>query len=473
MKATEDELEYRQLTLWDFMDTNPAEPEGDSGSVYCQRIAEDNNIIHDSREDSLLKWMTSREAMFEAARKVKSNKGKGGIDKMSVYELKPWLEKHYGELAEQIRRGNYKPNPVRRVVIPKGEPGKFRKLGIPTVIDRMVQQCIASELTPIGEREFSDYSYGFRPERGCHDALKRCVELANEGYVYVVSMDLEKFFDTIHHSKLMQVLSKYIDDGQVLSLIHKYLNAGVLENGYFVETETGAIQGGPLSPLLGNFMLNELDWELERRNHKFVRYADDLLIFCKSRKAAERTMENIIPFIEKKLFLKVNREKSTVSKISGIKYLGYGFYFHKGCRLRVHPKSVVKMKAKLKELTRKSQGISYKVFKKNLSSFIRGWVNYFVLADMKTLMAKTDEWYRRRIRTFQWKRWKRVRTRYRELRALNMPEEYVHKMANCRTGPWRASTWLSKAITNKVIHEKWGYISLLDYYLERRELLEN
>jgi len=283
---------------------------------------------------------------------VKGNGGSGGIDGMQVEELLPYLREHRRELVEQLRSGKYKPNPVRRVEIPKEEKGKVRKLGVPTVVDRLVQQVISQELTPIFEKQFSENSFGFRPGRSEHDAIKRCKQYADEGYVYVVSMDLQAYFDTVNHSKLIEVLSRTIKDGRVISLIHKYLNCGVMEDGGFHPTKEGVPQGGPLSPLCGNIMLNELDKEVERRGHKYVRYADDCMIMCKSRKSAERTLENIVPFITDKLFLKVNLQKTTVSHISRVKYLGYGFYGNKGkCRFRVHPKSIEKFKNKLRVLT--------------------------------------------------------------------------------------------------------------------------
>ena len=407
-----------------------------------------------------------KENLNKAYKKVKANKGKGGIDGMQVDELLPYLKEHQNEIIQKIRMGKYKPNPVRRVEIPKEEKGKVRKLGIPTVVDRVIQQAIAQELTPLFEPQFSENSYGFRPGRGQHDALKACKRNVEEGYVYVVSMDLEKFFDTVNHSKLIEILSRTIKDRRVISLIHKYLNAGVAQNGYFEKTEEGVPQGGPLSPLCGNVMLNELDRELERRGHRFVRFADDAIIFCKSRKSAERTMENIIPFIEDKLFLKVNRAKTKISHVSKIKYLGYAFYRNKGkCRFRVHPKSVQKMKDRIRELTRRNNGWSNEYRRQRLAEYVRGWINYYSMADMKGLMTETDEWLRRKIRTIYWKQWKRVRTRYRNLRALKLPEWQVHKLANSRVGYWRMGQVLSCALTNKIIAQL-GYISMLDYYLK-------
>ena len=278
-------------------------------------------------------------------------------------------------------------------------------------------------------------------------------------------MDLEKFFDNVCQSKLIEVLSRTIKDGRVISLIHKYMNAGVVANGLFEKTEMGVPQGGPLSPLLSNIMLNELDKELERRGHRFVRYADDCMIFCKSRKSAGRTLQNILLYIEEKLFLRVNREKTCVAHISKVKYLGYTFYNHKGLRFRVHPKSVDKMKKKLREITDRNNAWSNEHRILKLQQYIRGWVNYFKLADMKRLLQDTDEWLRHRIRAIYWKQWKRVRTRIRKLRSLNLPEWVVFEIANCRKGIWRSALVLNQALTNKEIANL-GYMTLTGYYLQ-------
>ena len=384
---------------------------------------------------------------------------------MDVEELLSYLQEHGRKLNQQILDGKYRPNPVRRVEIPKEEKGKVRKLGIPTVVDRVYQQAIAQVLSPIFEKQFSENSFGFRPKRGAHDAIKQCKKNADEGYVYVVDMDLEKFFDNVCQSKLIEVLSRTIKDGKVISLIHKYMNAGVVSNGLFERTEVGVPQGGPLSPLLSNVMLNELDKELERRGHRFVRYADDCMIFCKSKKSAERTLQNIIPCIEDNLFLKVNREKTCVAHISEVKYLGYTFYGHKGLRFRVHPKSVEKMKKKLRELTDRNNAWSdeYRILK--LQQYIREWVNYFKLADMKRMLRVVDEWLRHRIRAIYWKQWKRVRTRIRKLRSLNLPEWAVWQIANSRKGVWRSARALNPALTNKEIASL-VYMSLTGYYLQ-------
>jgi group II intron reverse transcriptase/maturase len=319
---------------------------------------------------------------------------------------------------------------------------------------------------PLFEPQFHEWSFGFRPGRGAHDALKQCRKNVNEGYAYVVDMDLEKFFDTVSQSKLIEVLSGTVKDGRVISLIHKYLNAGVVEKGMFAKTDIGVPQGGPLSPLLSNIMLNELDWELSRRGHRFVRYADDCMVFCKSRRSAERTLGNIVPFIEGKLFLKVNRDKTEVARFNKVKYLGYAFYRYKGeCRFRVHPKSAAKMKEKIRNLTSRSNGWGNEFRAGRLAQFIRGWVNYFKMADMKSLLAETDEWLRRKIRAIYWKQWKRVRTRYKQLRQVGLPEWVVHEMANCRKGIWRSTLMLNRVLTKKEIVSR-GFMTMTDYYLK-------
>lgn len=283
-----------------------------------------------------------------------------------------------------------------------------------------------------------------------------------------MDMDLEKFFDTVCQSKLIEVLSRTIKDGRVISLIHKYLNAGVISRGVFEKTETGMPQGGPLSPLLSNIMLNELDRELTRRGHRFVRYADDCMIFCKSRRSAERTLRNIIPFIEGKLFLKVNRKKTSVAHISKVKYLGYAFYRYKGkCRFRVHPKSVEKMKDKVRELTKRSNGWGNEYRARRLTQFVRGWVNYFSLADMKGLLKETDEWLRHKIRTIYWKQWKKVKTKFKELKKLGVEEEKAWICANMRNGNWYCGGYfvLQTAFNNKKLRER-GYPTFTEFYLK-------
>ena len=466
MNVTKNETKDRQLHIEDYLQMVSAEQKEHAEVSTHSRIAENNDTITYFQTDKLMEQILQSDNLNKAYKKVKSNKGAGGVDGMSVDELLTFLKDNKKQLVQKLMEGKYKPNPARRVEIPKEAKGEFRKLGVPTVVDRVFQQAITQVLSPIYEEQFSENSYGFRPKRGAHDALKQCQQNGNEGYVYVVDMDLEKFFDTVCQSKLIELLSRTIKDGRVISLIHKYLNAGVISKGIFEKTDVGMPQGGPLSPLLSNIMLNELDKELECRGHRFVRYADDCMIFCKSRKSAVRTLKNIMPYIEEKLFLKVNREKTKVSHISKVKYLGYSFYRYKGkCRLRVHSKSIAKMKAKLKELTSRSNGWGNEYRAMKLKQFIRGWVNYFAMADMKQLLRSTDEWLRRKIRAIYWKQWKKVKTRYRMIKKFGMPEWKVHEMANCRKGIWRAAIMLNSVLTNKEIARR-GYLSMNDYYLK-------
>jgi group II intron reverse transcriptase/maturase len=339
-------------------------------------------------------------------------------------------------------------------------------MDLPTVVDRVIQQSIAQKLTSIYEPQFSDNSYGFRPRRSAHQALRKCRDYITQGYIYGVDIDLERFFDTVNQSKLIEVLSRTIKDGRVVSLIHRYLNAGVMQEGRYEETYEGVPQGGPLSPLLGNILLNELDWELEKRGHKFVRYADDMVILCKSRRSAERTMESLVSYIERRLFLKVNRDKSKVATVKDIKFLGYTFYRNKGeGRLRIHPKSVTKMKTRIKQLTSRSNGWGNDRRKEALSQYIKGWVQYFKMADMRNLLEKTDEWYRRRLRMVIWKQWKRIKTRMANLIKLGINKYKAYEWANTRKGYWHIanSFILSRTITNDRLR-KAGYVFLLDFY---------
>ena len=468
MNATKDGFKDRQLHIEDYLQMVSAEQKEYAEVSAHQRITENNDIITDFQADNLMEQILHKDNLNKAYKKVKSNKGAGGVDGMSVDELLGFLKDNQEQLIQQIKDGKYKPNPVRRVEIPKETKGELRKLGVPTVVDRVFQQAITQVLTPIYEKQFSENSFGFRPNRGVHGALKQCQTNVNDGYVYVVDMDLEKFFDTVCQSKLIEVLSRTIKDGRVISLIHKYLNAGVISRGMFEKTDVGMPQGGPLSPLLSNIMLNELDKELTSRGHRFVRYADDCMIFCKSRKSAERTLNNIVPYIEGKLFLKVNRTKTCVAHISRVKYLGYSFYRYKGtCRFRVHPKSVIKMKNKIRELTDRHNGWGNEYRALKLTQFIRGWVNYFGMDDMKSLLQANDEWLRHRIRTIYWKQWKKVKTKFKELKKLGVEKEKAWICANMRNGNWYCGGYfvLQTAFDNKKLREL-GYPTFTEFYLK-------
>jgi group II intron reverse transcriptase/maturase len=459
----------QKISLDTCQQKNRAEPEGYVEGQTFMWITENNLTNNDQLGYGLLEFILSPNNLNQAYLQVKRNKGAGGIDKMEVESLKDYLVRHKDELVKAILEGKYQPNPVRRVEIPK-ENGKTRQLGIPTVVDRVIQQSISQVLSQIYEKQFSDTSYGFRPRRSAHQALRTCQKDITEGYIWSVDMDLEKFFDTVNHSKLIEVLSRTIKDGRVISLIHKYLNAGVVVRNKFEQTLVGVPQGGPLSPLLSNIMLNELDKEIENRGHRFVRYADDMVILCKSKRSSERTLRNLMPYIEGKLFLKVNTEKTSVAQISKIKFLGYSFYRYKGvCQLRVHPKSVLKMREKLKELTSRSNGWGNERRKESLKQYIVGWVNYFKLANMKGLLIKTDEWYRRRLRMVIWKQWKRIRTKLKNLIKLGINKYKAREYANTRKGNWRTanSPILKISVTNERLKEA-GYVFLSDYYRKVR-----
>jgi RNA-directed DNA polymerase len=442
-----------------------SETEGyEGGQTYIWMIEKGHTNTMDEKP-KLFEYILSPSNLNKAYKQVKGNDGSGGIDKMDTKMLLPYLQTHREELLRALYEGGYKPQPVRRVEIPK-ENGNKRQLGIPTVVDRVIQQAVTQQLTPVYERQFSQFSYGFRPKRNAHQAVKQCQKNVNEGYCYVVDMDLEKFFDRVNQSKLIEVLSRTIKDGRVVSLIHKYLRAGVMLEKHYEDTPTGVPQGGNLSPLLSNIMLNEMDKELAKRGHRFVRFADDCMIFSRSKRAAERVLESITKYIEEVLYLKVNREKTIVAHIKDVKFLGYGFYFNKnGCGIRIHRKSVGKMKAKIRELTSRSNGWGNERRKEALHQYITGWLNYFRLADMKSLLEKTDEWFRRRLRSLIWKQWKRVKTKFRNLIKLGIPKQRAWEFANTRKGFWRTadSPILHRSITTDLLRQS-GYIFFSDYY---------
>ena len=414
----------------------------------------------------LLEEILDDKNLFNAYKQVYKNKGTSGVDGITVDELGYYMFKHKEEIKEQIRNLKYKPSPVRRVEIPK-ENGKMRKLGIPTVVDRLIQQAMVQVLSPIFEQQFSDNSFGFRPSRCCEQAIIKALECFNDGYDWIVDIDLQAFFDNVNQDKLIGIIRRTIKDGRVVSLIRKYLVSGVMINGVCQPTKIGTPQGGNLSPLLSNIMLNELDKELEKRGLRFVRYADDCLIMVKSEKAANRVMTTITNFIENKLGLIVNVEKSKIAKPNEIKYLGFGFYNNKGkWRPKPHLKSVQKFESKLKDITSRSDAISIADKIVKLNQVIRGWINYFKIADMKVLMTNISEHLRHRLRMCIWKYWKKPMTKYRALRKLGISEYNAHMVANTRRGCyWVASTViLHIAISNKRLKEK-GLVFPLDHYL--------
>lgn len=465
MKDTRRCVENRQLHKEGYLQENRVELEGNAGVLSISSMSEKE--ANDGKEYAmgLLEKILAPDNMNRAFKKVRSNKGSHGIDGMTVDELLPYLKEKGDRIKQAIMEGTYSPKPVRRVEIPKPDGGT-RLLGIPTVLDRVIQQAIAQVLSPIYEKEFSYNSYGFRPGRDAHQAIRKCKEYIDAGYKWTVDIDLAKYFDTVNHDKLMRILSRTIKDGRVLSLIRKYLQSGVMINGVVIDTEEGTPQGGNISPLLSNIMLNELDKELTKRGLKFCRYADDCNIHVKSRKAAERVMSSITRFLEEELKLKVNKEKSAVDRPWKLKFLGFSFYLKKGeARIRVHPKSVKKLKAKLKAVTGRSNAMSINERIIKLKQIINGWVNYFGISDMGKLAKELDEWLRRRIRMCYWKRWKRIKTRHDYLVRLGIDNRKAWEYANTRKGYWRISNSpiLSHTLTNEHL-TKLGLVSLTKRY---------
>lgn len=414
----------------------------------------------------LLEKVLDDKNLFRAYKQVYKNKGTSGVDGITVDELGVYMYKHKEEIKEQIRNRKYKPSPVKRAYIPK-DNGDKRGLGIPTVVDRLIQQAIVQVLSPIYEQQFSETSYGFRPNRSCEMAIIKLLEYFNDGYTWVVDIDLQKFFDTVCHDKLISIIMKTIHDGELVSLIRKYLVSGVMENGVISPTKVGTPQGGNLSPLLSNIMLNELDKELEKRGLRFTRYADDCIIVVQSEKSANRVMENITKFIEKKLGLKVNVEKSKVAKPNQIKYLGFGFCYTKTgiIKPKPHLKSIQKFKRKLKQLTKRSWSISLDERITKVNQVVRGWINYFRIGDMKGNLRNITSHLSRRIRCIIWKQWKVSKKRITALVKLGANIEQAKAIAFSRKSYWNTSMFISIYITNNRLKQK-GLVFPLDHYLK-------
>ena len=417
-------------------------------------------------DDTLLNELLSDENLKIAKQRVKKNKGASGIDGMEVKELDEYLSKHLDEIKEQIRNKKYSPKPVKRVEIPKPDGG-VRNLGVPTVVDRFVQQAIAQVLTPIYEPKFSESSYGFRPNRCCEMAIQKVLEFMNDGYQWVVDIDLEKFFDNVNHDKMISLIMKDVKCGEIVSLINKFLKSGIMIDDEYKESVIGTPQGGNLSPLLSNIMLNQLDKELEARGLRFTRYADDCIILVGSSKAADRVMKNVSIFIESKLGLKVNMTKSKVSKPNDIKYLGFGFFMDKNDGLwkaKPHAKSVEKLKLKLKKLTSRRRSISFDERLEKIKKTIVGWTNYYKIGYWKDVARMVDAHVRFRLRMCIWKQWKKVNTKKKALISLGVPKREAWMLANCRKAYARcASSFLNNVLTNKRLKER-GLVFLLDQY---------
>lgn len=420
-------------------------------------------------ERKILDRILDRDNLNAAFKQVKQNKGAPGVDEMTIDELEVYLIRNKEEIIQQIRQRKYRPLPVLRVEIPKPNGG-VRLLGIPSVKDRVIQQAISQVLTPIFDREFSQFSYGFRPNRQAEMAIVQALEYFNEGYEWVVDIDLERFFDMVHHDRLMNLVSRTIKDGDVISLIRKFLVSGVQVNGTLQETSIGTPQGGNLSPLLSNIMLNELDKELESRNLRFVRYADDCIIMVKSEMSARRVMRSVTKFIEEKLGLIVNSTKSKIVRPNdpSMKFLGFGFYKDfqgKVFKAKPHQSSIANFRYKLKMLTRRNWSIDTKSQVERLNQLIRGWVNYYKIGSMKQVLTRIDSHLRVRLRMCIWHKWKTAKNRRKNLTKLGMDKSNAYKNSHTSKGVVRiAYSWiLTTTITNKRLSQ-FGLVSCLEHY---------
>ena len=429
----------------------------------------------------LMEVILSKDNLNRAYEKVKANKGASGVDKQTVEELGRYLKENGEQIICDLKNRKYFPKPVRRVFIPKSN-GQKRALGIPTALDRMIQQAIAQPISDIYERVFSDYSYGFRPKRSCHDAIKQALEYLNGGYEWVIDIDIEQFFDKVNHDKLIQILREQVNDRDVLNLIRKYLKAGVMEKGLVKATKTGVPQGSPAAVVLSNVYLDKLDKELEMRGLRFVRYADDVLIFTKSVMAANRVMCTVSNWIDRKLFLKVNATKSKVSRPKRSKYLGFTFLKHDG-KWKVKPTSDKKTKLyqKMREYLKRNKAVARSLAEtfKRVNEIVRGWINYYRIGMMKTFMYEFGRWLRHKIRVIILKQWKKPRTIFRNLSSINrkyrngFSHEDIYKVANTRLVWYKGSSMnvvnfiLNPKLLETKIKDRVGLLNPLDYYLRK------
>jgi len=428
---------------------SPAQGEGKSSAEQWGRVWENQNVVR-------------------ALERVERNGGAPGIDGMTVEELRPYLRGHWLEIRAALDQQSYQPSPVRRVEIPKPDGG-IRLLGIPTVLDRFLQQAIAQVLMPLFEPNFSAHSYGFRPGRNAHDAVKQAQEYVQAGYEWVVDIDLEKFFDRVNHDMLMARIARVVKDKRVLKLIRAYLNSGVMVNGVVLDTGEGTPQGGPLSPLLSNIMLDDLDKELEKRGHKFVRYADDCNIYVKTQRAGGRVMESVKAFLEKKLKLKINPKKSKVDRASRVKFLGFSFFKRNGeVLIRIANRSKERFEEKLRRLTKRTRSGKLEDIIQEINKYTMGWIGYYRQANTPSVFEELDKWIRRRLRQMVWKRWKKGTTRYRELVKLGVPRWRAQEGAGGKS-PWHMSK--SPVINEALSNTYWrnsGLKSIKDRYQELR-----
>jgi RNA-directed DNA polymerase len=389
-----------------------------------------------AKEEQLMEEVCGRENCQQALRRVKANKGSPGIDGMKVSELPGYLKQHWPTIREQLWSGTYRPQPVRRVEIAKPDGG-MRKLGIPTVLDRLIQQAVMQVLQRRWDPTFSEHSHGFRPQRSAHQAVAKAQQYIAEGNRWVIDLDLEKFFDRVNHDKLMAAMARRVNDKRMLKLIRAFLESGVMENGLVRPVEEGTPQGGPLSPLLSNLVLDELDRELERRQHRFVRYADDCNIYVASERAGKRVMQSVTSFIQRRLKLKVNETKSAVARPQERKFLGFSFTGGAEVKRRVAPKALLRCKQRVRELTRRTRGISLQQMTKELASYLRGWKSYFGFCQTPSVLRGLDQWIRRRMRSLIWKQWTRSPVRFARLRQRNIGPDLAAQTAGSPHGPWR------------------------------------
>jgi group II intron reverse transcriptase/maturase len=429
---------------------SPARDEGKASAALWEQVWERGNL-------------------FTALKRVEQNGGAPGMDGMTVEALRPYLKEHWLEVRAKLDQQTYKPQPARRVEIPKPDGG-VRLLGIPSVMDRFLQQAVAQVLTPLFEPLFSNHSYGFRPGRSAHQAIQQAQAYGQAGYEWVVDIDLEKFFDRVHHDMLMARVARVVKDKQVLKLIRAFLESGVMVNGVVMDTEEGTPQGGPLSPLLSNIMLDDLDKELEKRGHRFVRYADDCNIYVKTQRAGERVMESVKAFLEQKLKLKVNPKKSKVDRATRVKFLGFSFYKRKGeVLIRVAARSLERFREKLRRLTKRTRSGKLEEMIQNINQYTMGWIGYFWQANTPSVFEGLDEWIRRRLRQMVWKRWKRGTTRYRNLVKLGVPKSRAGLGAVGKS-PWHMSK--SPVVNEALSNARWrnaGLKSLKTRYEELRQ----
>jgi RNA-directed DNA polymerase len=399
--------------------------------------------------EQLMEEVCGRENCKQALKRVKANKGSAGVDGMTVQQFPEYLKQHWPAIREQLLSGSYKPQPVRRVEIPKPDGG-VRKLGIPTVLDRFIQQSVMQVLQGRWDRTFSNHSYGFRPGRSAHQAVEQAQEYIAEGYRWCVDLDLEKFFDRVSHDKLMARIETRIGDRRMLKLIRSFLKAGVMEGGLVSPVDEGTPQGGPLSPLLSNIVLDEFDRELERRGLRFARYADDCNVYVRSRRAGERVMASITRFITTKLKLKVNAQKSAVARPWERKFLGFSFTANREPRRRIAPKAILRFKEKVRELTRRTRGVSTERMAEDLARYLRGWIGYFGKCQTPSVLEDLEKWFRRRLRSAIWKQWKRGSVRFAELQKRGVGKDLAAQTAGSAHGPWRLanSPALAKALPN-------------------------